>query len=1271
MRSALRPVLSLLVLAGGVEARPSSYNCDGYSGWSDGASFSRMSVNGMKEDLSRCSISGLPQEYNPSTNYEITVKTAPGGALAYKLVVSTGSLSAGGTSQTNTCRNKNQKAQQQKFTWVSPKAGSGTVTMKALCGDYSNILSEKEAVRYPVPQPILALTLALAQLRILDLTLAQAQLRTLDLTLALAQLRILDLTLALAQLRILDLTLALAQLRILDLTLALAQLRILGLTLALAQLRTLDLTLALAQLRILDLTLALTLAKVQLRTLVLTLAQAQLRTLDLTLALAQLRILDLTLALAQLRILDLTLALAQLRILDLTLALTLAKVQLRTLVLTLAQAQLRTLALTLALTLAKVQLRTLALAQLHTLAKVQLRTLVLTLAQAQLRTLALTLALTLAKVQLRTLALAQLHTLAKVQLRTLVLTLAQAQLRTLALTLALTLAKVQLRTLALAQLHTLAKVQLRTLVLTLALAQLHTLAKVQLRTLVLTLALAQLHTLDQVLLPSQPTERPTKWYEKTKRPSAFPTLEPTSPTAATPYPSAYPTRFPTAEPTPYAIGVPTPQPTKFPTRFPTDPPTRFPTRARKTRRPSDQPTAYPTPDPTAQPNTAPTQPTPNPTRYPTRRPTLAPSLAAKNTNQPTRMPTTLSCKLPRYFGYGIKTIDCTAGGTLANHDQCAIECEDGYKPESTAAENLFKCERGRLSRPNFKCKPADCTLPTTFGDNIVSAGGTSGCTAGQTLAGGGYCRVACASGFVPTGGFPHYACKGELYEPTLTCQAAQATQPETCTLPDVLNPGIALNVNDESACAGGKILQAGQSCSVSCMKGWYPRNKGMTSTFSCSQNGELNTASLSCLSCGIDEPAVSVKIYGRENRTVYNTFDLKIGAMAKIKACRPSARRFTWTQTSGPEVYLEGMNRKYLKIPKGTLTPDSTYCFQLSFSVSAQQAGIGQWTGTATDSTCITVIGRAVVARIRGGKRKVAVDKSFKLDGSLSYDPEKAKENWKELQYIWRCDPADGTGECFTGTAAPVDMTRSVLKVPANALTGGSEYKFTLTVISDVRSRSKAARVYVKVSSSPVIAVDAEIRSNTIELDGGDVMRVSPSKPIKVMARFEREDLPFLPNYRFFWNCSDISLPTKLLSRPGLVIPARALLAGSTTTCKVQVTDSARNRAGESSVTIQVNSPPEGGSCEATVNNGTSLDIDHFSFSCSDWSDPDSGDAPLWYRYVLMKLDTDGTTLVEDVALSRWVEQSTFTASSIPAGDASSYYRKNVSQREFGEGWVG
>eukprot|EP00466_Bigelowiella_natans_P009080 jgi/Bigna1/73050/fgenesh1_pg.22_\ len=152
MRAALWPFLSLLLLAGGVEAQPSRYNCN-HSSWSSDASFSStMTVQTMKEDRSQCSISGLPQQYSPSTSYQITVQTEIGRELAYKLVVSAGSLTSGGERQSDTCRNMDQKVQQQTFEWVSPSTGMGTVTVKALCGDDKNMFLASSVSCYSVAQ---------------------------------------------------------------------------------------------------------------------------------------------------------------------------------------------------------------------------------------------------------------------------------------------------------------------------------------------------------------------------------------------------------------------------------------------------------------------------------------------------------------------------------------------------------------------------------------------------------------------------------------------------------------------------------------------------------------------------------------------------------------------------------------------------------------------------------------------------------------------------------------------------------------------------------------------------------------------------------------------------------------------------------------------------------------------------------------------------------------------------------------------------------------
>eukprot|EP00466_Bigelowiella_natans_P021220 jgi/Bigna1/82670/fgenesh1_pg.95_\ len=136
MAAALQSILCFVFLSG-AEARPSRYDCNA-AGWFRGKSFGHMNAAALEEDATKCSMSGIPTEYSTSTSYTITVQHG-GLQLANKLVVSAGTLTSGGSSSSPTCRSMDSKVTTQQYTWMSPSAGSGAVTIKALCGNYNNV----------------------------------------------------------------------------------------------------------------------------------------------------------------------------------------------------------------------------------------------------------------------------------------------------------------------------------------------------------------------------------------------------------------------------------------------------------------------------------------------------------------------------------------------------------------------------------------------------------------------------------------------------------------------------------------------------------------------------------------------------------------------------------------------------------------------------------------------------------------------------------------------------------------------------------------------------------------------------------------------------------------------------------------------------------------------------------------------------------------------------------------------------------------------------
>ena len=114
-------------------AYPQYYNCDGEN-WKKGGTFGRMGISKFTDGASggACSIEGVPAQYVPGNEYDISIASKDN--LAHKLAISQGGGTiTGENSQSTSCRYKSTVSKTSSYKWIAPQSGNA-VAFFALCG---------------------------------------------------------------------------------------------------------------------------------------------------------------------------------------------------------------------------------------------------------------------------------------------------------------------------------------------------------------------------------------------------------------------------------------------------------------------------------------------------------------------------------------------------------------------------------------------------------------------------------------------------------------------------------------------------------------------------------------------------------------------------------------------------------------------------------------------------------------------------------------------------------------------------------------------------------------------------------------------------------------------------------------------------------------------------------------------------------------------------------------------------------------------------------
>lgn len=151
---------------------------------------------------------------------------------------------------------------------------------------------------------------------------------------------------------------------------------------------------------------------------------------------------------------------------------------------------------------------------------------------------------------------------------------------------------------------------------------------------------------------------------------------------------------------------------------------------------------------------------------------------------------------------------------------CSVRCSERYDCV-TGCEDTFKCDDGALRGEPVACELKRCANGTGVPDGFDSECGDA--TVGE------WCLVSCPAGFEPASDVFYCGLDGKFSGTPPTCKRLECA---VQTLPS----GFGVQA---SGCLG---LQAGQSCTVSCVEGF----KGGSETLRCGLDGVFAPSSLRC-----------------------------------------------------------------------------------------------------------------------------------------------------------------------------------------------------------------------------------------------------------------------------------------------------------------------------------------------------------------------------------------------------------------------------------------
>ena len=315
--------------------------------------------------------------------------------------------------------------------------------------------------------------------------------------------------------------------------------------------------------------------------------------------------------------------------------------------------------------------------------------------------------------------------------------------------------------------------------------------------------------------------------------------------------------------------------------------------------------------------------------------------------------------------------------------------------------------------------------------------------------------------------------------------------------------------------------------------------------------------------------------------------------------------------------------KRSLRIPKSAFSPGHSYVVGLLVYLESEP-----WRNN-TAFTTLTIPHSDLIARIAGGiSLSVPAGTELILNASASEDPD---SKHAQLQYLWSCrhdDIFDSSASiCSQPGSIIASATESVLSIPGGLFTAGSKVTFTVEVsdLANADRPSATSTVVRKIVAGTPPVVEIKVASTSRALDNVDF---ASSSGVRI---FNEEESPTFKatvkssvgRVSYEWSLAtddsdyggvegDIS---SIWSTPSIGLPTVRIkpnmLKGPASYKFILRALDASGSFGESSVVIQINSPPMNGVLSCTPSSGTSQET-LFSLETSEWVDTD---LPLAYSF--------------------------------------------------------
>ena len=424
----------------------------------------------------------------------------------------------------------------------------------------------------------------------------------------------------------------------------------------------------------------------------------------------------------------------------------------------------------------------------------------------------------------------------------------------------------------------------------------------------------------------------------------------------------------------------------------------------------------------------------------------------------------------------------------------------------------------------------------------------------------------------------------------------------------------------------------------------------------CNFLGACGTSSIQLAVTGKNAPVVTIG--GDQSFSTTVAAGLSINGDGYVSICNFTAKggalpavsrsglSFQWAAyVAGTQDFtLVSYSKQYYsyKLSPYSLIAGKTYTFALT--VIDGSTGL-----SSARSVQVIVVPSAVVAVLsQGSTISVYQGSNITLSAATSYDMDKfgVTGSAAGLSFRWTCAqslPIISTSCSFNRPSG--SSSQNLVIVAASSLTVGTTSVVTVYVTSAGRTSTASIAVSVVSSDRPLVSVS----SSTI------VGKVAPDHQLALSG----QAFTTAGGYAS-WTVSDSSLNlTSLALTPSqnvavgsgfstmtLVLPANVLSPGSTLSFTLSCRSAKTGFSSSASLSVVVNSPPQGGVFVVTPSNGREL-TDTFTFSASRWWD---SDLPINYAFGFTTPSSGTFNVIQ--ALS----QHLFTTTSLPAGQDTSNY---------------